>query len=62
MGCDIHANFEIKVNNKWLYYSNPDIDRNYDLFARMANVRNNRGIKPIDDPRGLPEDITETTY
>lgn len=27
MGCDIHAHFEIKVNNEWLHYSKPDIYR-----------------------------------
>lgn len=62
MGCDIHAHFEIKINNEWLYYSEPDIDRNYDLFTLMADVRNyDRGIKPISKPRGLPKDITKTT-
>jgi len=43
------------------------IDRNYDLFAILADVRNRRGFagaptgagfKPIDEPRGLPDDIT----
>lgn len=55
-----------KVNNY-----NPDYDdmwdvryyngRNYALFSVLANVRNfEYNIKPIDDPRGLPEDVSET--
>lgn len=61
MGCDIHAHVEIKVDGKWHHYNHPDIGRNYWLFARMANVRNDGSIKPIAEPRGLPEDITFTT-
>lgn len=43
-------------------------DRNYDTFAILANVRNGSGFagvdtgdgfSPIDDPRGLPDDIGE---
>ena len=43
-------------------------DRNYNLFAILADVRNGRGFAgcdtgdgfvPIDDPRGLPEDVTD---
>jgi hypothetical protein len=61
MGCDIHAHVEIKVSGKWYHYNHPKIDRYYELFARMANVRNNGSIEPISEPRGLPEDITFTT-
>lgn len=41
--------------------------RNYNLFAILAGVRNGRGfagidtgdgVVPIDDPRGLPDDVT----
>lgn len=34
-------------------------DRNYDLFSILANVRNYGGNDYIDDPRGLPDDITK---
>lgn len=43
-------------------------DRNYNLFAILADVRNGRGFagvqtgegfNPIADPRGLPEDVCE---
>jgi len=33
--------------------------RNYDLFSILAEVRGS--MDPIDDPRGLPEDVTEAT-
>lgn len=32
--------------------------RDYGLFATLANVRNYSGNDYIDDPRGLPEDVT----
>lgn len=35
------------------------VGRNYDLFGILAGVRS--GEDPIDEPRGLPEDVTETT-
>lgn len=35
------------------------VGRNYDLFGILAGVRS--GEDPIDEPRGLPEDVTEVT-
>ena len=32
-------------------------DRNYALFATLADVRNYGYIKPISEPRGLPNDV-----
>ena len=32
-------------------------DRNYELFATLADVRNRGYIKPISEPRGLPDDV-----
>ena len=32
-------------------------DRNYALFATLADVRNYEYIKPVSEPRGLPDDI-----
>lgn len=32
-------------------------DRNYEVFAILANVRNYGYIAPISEPRGLPEDM-----
>lgn len=37
----------------WLYDG-----RNYNLFAILADVRNEYDIKPIDMPRGLPVDVS----
>ncbi len=36
------------------------IGQNYDLFALLAGVRNFYDIKPIAEPRGLPEDVSAT--
>ena len=32
-------------------------DRNYTVFSVLANVRNDGYVKPIADPRGLPEGV-----
>ena len=65
MGCDIHGHFEIKVDGKWEHYSADRFLRDYSLFAKLANVRNNSlegdYVQPIDEPRGLPEDISIVT-
>lgn len=61
MGCDIHWHAEVKVNGRWEHYKEGRFDRDYNLFARMADVRNGRGIEPIALPRGLPKDITYLT-
>jgi len=77
MGCDIHAHLEIKIVPKdfreqvkgalsqstgWYYYSPVKIYRNYHLFSFMANVRNyDKQIRPLDDPRGIPEDASLIT-
>jgi len=83
MGCDIHFFVEKKIGNKWVsvdewkdydgwktvdykkaFYSN----RNYDLFAILANVRNGYGFAgcdtgngfiPISMPRGLPDNVSQ---
>lgn len=66
MGCDIHAHMEIKWGGKWLYYGPLKIGRNYNLFSLLADVRNvSEGeegyVRPITQPRGLPEDATDMT-
>lgn len=35
--------------------------RNYNLFALLAGVRNRSNVKPIDQPRGIPDDISNIT-
>lgn len=56
-------NYGPTVYKGWAYEG-----RNYDLFAILADVRNGygfagsytgEGFKPISDPKGLPEDISE---
>lgn len=64
MGCDIHAIVERKQVHKdrdgrvyryeWLNAGDPDLNRNYELFAALADVRNSYGITPVAEPRGLP--------
>ena len=61
MGCDIHLHIEVKIQGKWLHYGCPMVDRRYDAFAYMANVRNYDDIEPISYPKGLPEDVSEMT-
>jgi hypothetical protein len=82
MGCDIHLYAEVRRDGTWhtadtwsedggfwhvpyekSFYS----DRNYDLFAILADVRNGRGFAgvrtgegfvPMASPRGVPEDAS----
>jgi hypothetical protein len=62
MGCDIHLHTEVKINGVWHHYGAPCVDRNYRVFAKMADVRNSYSeIEPIAQPRGIPGDATEMT-
>ena len=60
MGCDIHAYLE-KKNSDGTYSYVKDVfeSREYNLFAFLAGVRNYIRIKPINDARGLPTDLSE---
>lgn len=63
MGCDIHMAVERfdTYANKWRCVVKHDGaygNRNYVLFAVLAGVRNRQGIKPLSEPRGLPEDVS----
>lgn len=60
MGCDIHAHWEVLVDNEWVHYSKVDIDRDYSLFEKMAGVRGDVN-EAIALPRGLPNDVTKST-
>lgn len=56
MGCDIHAMYERKKKigesySYWLNAGDPDIRRNYDMFAILGNVRNGDGIPFIAEGR-----------
>ncbi|AXF39792.1 hypothetical protein LEY_31 [Paenibacillus phage Ley] len=39
-------------------YDFVDIQRNYRLYAALADVRNSYGIEPIHGPRGLPSGVS----
>lgn len=55
MGCDIHAFIEFKRGDRWEPFSDElNIERNYDLFGAMANVRTGGAVVP---PRGIPDDM-----
>lgn len=41
----------------WLYD-----EKNYNLYAILANVRNDYDIMPIKFPRGLPDDVSKEIY
>lgn len=77
MFCEIRKNGKWTANKKKIFPSyrdekteSPWIFRNYDLFAILANVRNGYGFagcytgeefNPIDECKGLPEDVTNYT-
>lgn len=58
MGCDIHAMKESRENFWWKNEGEPDIDRDYELFAVLAGVRDRYGIEPVAEPKGVPEDAS----
>ncbi|MBC1798509.1 hypothetical protein HCA55_17355 [Listeria booriae] len=68
MGCDIHVMVEKKSkgNLGWDTYLRKNegfhyqVGRCYELFAILADVRNDFDIVAIDDPRGIPEDASAT--
>lgn len=68
MGCDIHGRLQYRYGPEGAYMDAGEIerDRNYNVFAMLAGVRNGRGfagvkthepLVPISAPRGLPGDI-----
>ena len=64
MGCDIHAMVEVteKIGTSWTFWKNagnPDIRRNYDLFAVLGNVRNYYNIPFISDNRFKISDFAD---
>lgn len=57
MGCDIHAFVEYCwPNQERVYWRSLSrelrLDRDYDMFAHMAGVRNYTNVTPISEPRG----------
>jgi hypothetical protein len=67
MGCDIHMRVEFKRDDQWIPATLPDgiDDRNYNLFAVLADVRHGTWSEPlpcIDEPRGLPDGYEEDAF
>ena len=73
MGCDVHFAAEAKgEDGRWHWTALPiNKDRNYDLFAILADVRNGRGFAgvetgqgfvPISEPRGFPADMDPASH
>ena len=72
MGTDVHGVWQAKRGGQWeKIESKWEQDRHYLLFSWLANVRNGFGfagvptydpIKPIAEPRGVPEDFNEVEY
>lgn len=60
MACDIHLHIELKINDEWEHYAHPDITRWYELFGKMAGVRD-ESIEPISEPKGLPDNLSVIT-
>ncbi len=62
MGCDIHVHTEVKINGEWYHLGHPRVGRDYELFSKMAGVRNyDPIIEPLAEPRGVPADATFLT-
>ena len=61
MGCDIHAFVEEKEGIIYCCKAELFINRNYQLFALLADVRNSTGnakpLIPISEPKGLPNEL-----
>lgn len=52
MGTYAYSRVHSPVN--FAYYG-----RNYQLFSLLADVRNENDIEPLDDPRGVPFDLSD---
>jgi len=61
MGCDIHGWVEVKIYDWWFGIIKIDhlVERNYTIFACLADVRNYDCVIPISKPKGLPKDISD---
>ncbi len=61
MGCNSHTYIEYRrkeyANDGWNSLLQEEVDsRNYNLYAKMAGVRNYCETTPVSPPRGFPDD------
>jgi hypothetical protein len=63
MGTDIHAHLEVKKNGEWHHWCKLNkLQRNYELFCRIAGVREDIcESEPIAKGRGFPDDASFLT-
>lgn len=60
MSCDIHAMFERKSDEYWINSGDPNMSRNYTIFAILGNVRNYDNIPYISENRfDLNDDLCD---
>lgn len=64
MGCDIHGYLEQrKPGGKWEEHPvSIRLSRNYELFARLAGVRNYAMVQYVAGARGIPSDACHDTH
>jgi hypothetical protein len=58
MGCDIHPYLEIKEKRTWKLKEPLNLNRDYDMFGILAEVRNYVNAKPISEQKGFPKDAS----
>lgn len=64
MGTTMHAHIEVKVNNKWLHFAAPNVDRDYTVFALINGCRKEdtvREIVPVAKIHEIPKDMSVIT-
>ena len=62
MGTHIISVAEVKLEDAWYRFTEIDVLDDYRLFAKMAGIRGDQlEIKPIVEPRGLPNDCSLLT-
>lgn len=68
MGSDIHLFVEKRENDNWVPVADSETssyegwlynNRNYNLFAFLADLRNYNNYIPISRPKGLPHDVSK---
>jgi hypothetical protein len=58
VGCDIHSYIEMKIEDTWVYAGYIVVWRNYHLFAKLADVRNDGSVTDYIEAKGLPSDVS----